>query len=89
MKGRTKKAKVETPPPPPSTPFEVLAKEYGFDSVTDPKLYDEFLQHIKDELRAAVRVAILDADNKNRRTLTFESIEIVRRTVHIFPTVKK
>lgn len=94
MKGRRKKVKadpkVEAKEAEDQDPLVSLAQLYGYDliPVEHDSLAEEVKKNIVDELRMAVRVALLDSDNKNRRNLTLDSIDIVKHTSRIFPAEK-
>jgi hypothetical protein len=91
MKRRRKSA-----PPPPSdvlfTPkaFVELAQSQGYtvapEAVVDEEILKTFTENLHEEMRYAIRVALLDADNKNQRSLTSANIDAVKRNMKTFTT---
>lgn len=71
--------------------FEALALQQGYaEGETDgeEEAMKFFLEKLKEELRDAVRVALLDADKKGQRALTTSNIDAIHKTVKTFTITK-
>lgn len=65
--------------------FVVLAQKHGYtcDDAGDESV-TFFLNSLHDEMRTAIRVALLDADNKNQRALTVTNVDAINSNMKTF-----
>jgi hypothetical protein len=64
--------------------FAALSQKHGFKSA-DPGLHRVFTENIQEEVRNAVRIALLEADNRGQRTLGKHELDVAVRNSKIFP----
>jgi hypothetical protein len=69
-----------------------LLQHHGYAVKTEEDIPDEmytlFISNVETQLKEAVRVALVSADNQNRKELQKEDIEAILNQLRIFPKTK-